>query len=195
MSRPAETATAPRRAQSGARAGLIVLAGVVVANAGNYAFQLMAARFLGPPPYGDLAALLAIVNLIALPLGAIQVWVARNVAEMHAVHDGEGIHWFVRRVGWYALLAAVFGSVVLFATSTLIERALAVHGLAAVMITALVVVPAVLTPVAWGLTQGLERYALLATLLAFAGYVAVRLLWRWHLLRAWHRRGAARKAA
>lgn len=36
---------------------------------------------------------------------------------------------------------------------------------------------------------------LLATLLAFAGYVAVRLLWRWHLVRAWRARAAARRTA
>lgn len=29
---------------------------------------------------------------------------------------------------------------------------------------------------------------LLANLLAAAGYVAVRVVWRWHLIRAWHRR-------
>lgn len=36
---------------------------------------------------------------------------------------------------------------------------------------------------------------LLASLLAFAGYVAVRILWRWHLVRAWRARAAARKPA
>ncbi|OHC71231.1 MAG: hypothetical protein A2045_10300 [Rhodocyclales bacterium GWA2_65_20] len=36
---------------------------------------------------------------------------------------------------------------------------------------------------------------LLATLLAFAGYVVVRLLWRRHSVRAWHARKAARQAA
>ena len=36
---------------------------------------------------------------------------------------------------------------------------------------------------------------LLATLLAFAGYVVVRALWRWHLVRAWHARSAARRPA
>ena len=36
---------------------------------------------------------------------------------------------------------------------------------------------------------------LLATLLAFTGYVAVRLLWRWHSLRAWRARAATRSGA
>lgn len=37
--------------------------------------------------------------------------------------------------------------------------------------------------------------ALLATLLAFAGYVVVRILYRWHLVRAWRRRAQARASA
>ena len=36
---------------------------------------------------------------------------------------------------------------------------------------------------------------MLATLLAFAGYIVVRILWRWHTIRAWHRRSGARKSA
>lgn len=36
---------------------------------------------------------------------------------------------------------------------------------------------------------------LLATLLAFAGYVVVRVLWRGYLVHAWHARRAARRAA
>lgn len=35
---------------------------------------------------------------------------------------------------------------------------------------------------------------LLATLLAFAGYVVVRVAWRWYLVRAWHGRTARRGA-
>lgn len=37
---------------------------------------------------------------------------------------------------------------------------------------------------------------LLATLLAFAGYVVVRMVWRWHIVRAWrHRPGGRERAA
>ena len=69
---------------SGARAGVIVLIGIACANVGNYLFQLIAARWLGPRPYGDLAALIALAALITLPLGGIQAAVAREVATLEA---------------------------------------------------------------------------------------------------------------
>ena len=52
-----------KRRMSGARAGVIVFIGMVIANIGNYIFQLVAARSLGPGSYGDLAGLLAVAAL------------------------------------------------------------------------------------------------------------------------------------
>ena len=57
-----------------------MLIGVLALNLGNYVFHLIAARSLGTALYGDLATLIAISGLIALPLGGVQVWVARYVA-------------------------------------------------------------------------------------------------------------------
>src|SRR4051794_21633311 len=65
---------------SGIRAGAIVFIGIGVTNLGNYVFQLLAARHLGPSSYGDVATLAALLATASLPLGGIQVFVARHVA-------------------------------------------------------------------------------------------------------------------
>jgi hypothetical protein len=64
----------------GVHAGVIVFLGIAAANLGNYAFHLISARWLGPTDYGDVASLVALAGLISLPLGGVQVLVARRVA-------------------------------------------------------------------------------------------------------------------
>ncbi len=87
--------------------GLRVLVAVVALNLGTYAFQLIAAQLLGPGGFGELAALLALVNLIGLPLGAVQIAVARQVAELRAA----GQHHEVATFGRSFIMGALIGSV------------------------------------------------------------------------------------
>jgi O-antigen/teichoic acid export membrane protein len=149
-------------------AGAIVFAGVVLANVGNYVFQLIAARALGPGPYGDLATLLAIVSLIGLPLGGLQLWVARHVAEYEAVADTGATHWFVRRAALYTTFGALATTAILLVLAKPVQTALGIGSLGAVAVTALVAFPAIVTPVVWGLTQGLERFTLISVMVASA---------------------------
>lgn len=178
MTRAASTQPPPVR---GLRAGAIVLLGVAALNAGNYVFHLLAARNLGPARYGDLATLIAIAGLISLPLGGVQVWVARFVAEYRAIGDDDAVHWFTRRVGRYLTWIATVTTLVLLALAWPVQHALGIASPAAVAITALTAFPAILSSATWGLAQGFERFGLTAltyaagpvtrigfTLLAFA---------------------------
>ena len=62
------------------RGGGLVLAALVVWNAANYAFFLIAGRMLGPTDYGVVAALLAATLIVAVPAQALQYAAARLVA-------------------------------------------------------------------------------------------------------------------
>jgi O-antigen/teichoic acid export membrane protein len=62
------------------RGGALVLSALVVWNAGNYLFFLLAGRMLGPSDYGLVAALLAATLVIAVPAQALQFATARLVA-------------------------------------------------------------------------------------------------------------------
>lgn len=162
---------AKRTSSSGVRAGAIMLVGVAALNAGNYVFHLIAARHLGPARYGDLATLVAISGLISLPLGGVQVWVARSVAEYRAVGDDDAIHWFTRRVGSYLAVVATVVTLILLALALPLQHVLGIASLAAVLLTGLTAFPAIVSSVTWGLAQGLQRFGLTSLTYA-AGPVA-----------------------
>ncbi len=146
----------------GVHAGAIVLVGVLSLNLGNYVFHLIAARSLGPALYGDLATLIAISGLIALPLGGVQVWVARYVAHYTAVGDEAAAHWFVRRAMTYTAIGGVAMTIVFLALAWPLKHALGIASIAAVALTALTVFPAATSPITWGLAQGAQRFKLIA---------------------------------
>jgi O-antigen/teichoic acid export membrane protein len=168
------TPTIQAAAPSGLRAGVVVLMGVVALNAGNYLFHVITARRLGPERYGDLATLLTLSSLISLPLGGVQVWVARYIAQRRAIHHEPSIRWFVRRFSLYLSIAGV-GILLLFAALAWpIKQGLGIASVSAVVITAATVFPAFVTPLTWGLAQGLERFGLVA--LAYASGPVARLV-------------------
>ncbi len=146
----------------GVQAGAIVLIGVLSLNLGNYVFHTIAARSLGTALYGDLATLIAISGLIALPLGGVQLWVARYVAHYTTVGDDDAVHWFVRRTMTYAAVIGAIASVALLAVSWWLRDALGIASIAAVAITALTALAATTSSVMWGLAQGVQRFALIA---------------------------------
>lgn len=146
--------------------GAVVFIGVVLANVGNYVFQLIAGRYLGPAPYGDLAALLTVTNLILLPLGGLQIWVARNVAELQAAGEVDAVRWFVRRTILYSACLGAVATVVLAAGALPLKDVLSIESTTAVALTTLIVFPGFVTPVVWGLAQGLERFWLISIMVA-----------------------------
>lgn len=159
----------------GVHAGAIVLVGVLALNIGNYVFHLIAARSLGPARYGDLATLIAISGLIALPLGGVQFWAARYVAHYTAVGDDDAVHWFVRRAMTYTAAGGVVATIALLAVSWPLKDALGIASIAAVALTALTAFPAATSPITWGLAQGLQRFTLIAVTYASGAVARVAL--------------------
>jgi O-antigen/teichoic acid export membrane protein len=76
------------------RGGGLVLAAFIVWNGANYAFVLLAGRELGPSDYGLLAALLAAMQVVAVPASSLQFAAARLLAAPPAgqVELAEGIY-------------------------------------------------------------------------------------------------------
>ena len=72
--------TAVPHSRSLRRDALVLAAGMAVANAGNYGFNLVTAFLLGPEAYGALAALLALALVGSVPGLALQAVVARRTA-------------------------------------------------------------------------------------------------------------------
>src|SRR4051812_3944839 len=73
----------PGRASGGGPAILLVAA--VVASVANFAFHAIGSRLLGPTDYSSLAALMALLVIVAVPVGAVQTAVTQaSASERHA---------------------------------------------------------------------------------------------------------------
>jgi O-antigen/teichoic acid export membrane protein len=150
----------------GLHAGAIVLAGVIAVNVGNYLFHLLSARELGPASYSDVVSLLALAGLIGLPLGGVQVVVARTVARLAAAGDEPGLRAFFR-LGLVATgVVSVAVALAVAILAPVIQEWLGIGSLAAIVVTGALTIPALLTPIALGVAQGLQRFTLLSISLA-----------------------------
>jgi O-antigen/teichoic acid export membrane protein len=63
------------------RSGAVLLAAASVSTAASYLFTVLSGNVLGPADYGVLAALLAVVTIVSLPMGAIQLGLSGAVAQ------------------------------------------------------------------------------------------------------------------
>lgn len=169
------TLTAEREMR-GVHASAIVLAGVVITNVGNYGFHLVATRMLGPSAYGSLVSLLALNGLIGLPLGGLQIAAARHVAGYVARNDEQAVQAFFGRILRWTAISALLITLVFLALSPLVRSALGVHSQSAVILTAILTLPSVITPVIWGVAQGMQRFPLLSFSMGFGAVVRVALV-------------------
>ena len=149
--------TAVPRSRSLSRDALVLAAGMAVANAGNYAFNLVMAFLLGPEAYGALAALLALVLVGSVPGLALQAVVARRTTLAGgAAWPGAG--WLVGRagVGLVVLTVLLGPGLVLF---------LHLDSAVPVLWLALALAPTPLLFAVQGLLQGRERFGALAAVM------------------------------
>ncbi len=139
----------------GLHAALIVLAGVAVANIGNYAFHVLAAQLLGPDSYGGVVSLLTLSGLISLPLAGAQLAVARAVAAHDGRGDREAIGRLMTRGVVLALAVGGLIAMLMAVLSPAIAQVLDVGSRSAIVITAVITIPAVTMPVVSGSRPGL----------------------------------------
>ena len=150
-----DTAVPPSRSLR--RDAVVLAAGMAVANAGNYGFNLVMAFLLGPEAYGALAALLALVLVGSVPGLALQAVVARRTA-LAGGSVWPGARRLVGRAGLgLALLTVVAApALVLF---------LHLDSAVPLLWLALALAPTPLLFAVQGLLQGRERFAALAAVM------------------------------
>jgi O-antigen/teichoic acid export membrane protein len=165
---PDEPAAAPAVVEEmpGVRAGSIVFLGIAAGNVGNYVFHFISARLLGPASYGDVASLVAITGLLSLPLVGVQVAVTRYVAGFAAKGEADSIRLLFIKALRLALAVGVVATAALGILAVPLREFLGIGSTSAVVFTALVTLPAVASPVVWGLAQGLHRFVLFSIAIA-----------------------------
>ena len=98
-----------RMASSGlAQGGLGFFVATGAVSVSNFLFHVVISRLLGPSVYGALGALLNVLLILSVPLGAIQAAVTRSEsAHLHSEGHGIGLRSAMMRAG----LTGVIGTV------------------------------------------------------------------------------------
>ena len=175
VDRPQPGDTASSRA--GGSALLRVLrssAGIAIAmavmNIGTYAFQMVAARLLGPSQYGAVAGMMALLMVLSVVQLGLQATAARRIAA--APEDVAAIEQTVLTTTWRASLA--LGAVALVA-SPLVWWLLRLDGLLSAVLLGLCVVPVTVMGGQAGVLQGERRWLPLSLLYLSVGVPRVLL--------------------
>ena len=73
------------------RGTAVIFLGSIFVGIGNYAFNIIMGRLLGPADYGILASLLALTYIISVPSQTINLTISRYVARLNAEKNYSGI--------------------------------------------------------------------------------------------------------
>lgn len=88
------------------RHGAITFGATMAVNVLNYVFHVFGSRMLGPVGYGEIASLLNLLALASIPAAILQLVVAKLVAELRAIDEGERVRAVYDRVLRYTAYAA-----------------------------------------------------------------------------------------
>ena len=153
-----KTLVARLRTSKGVRAGAIVALATIVMNGASYLYNIACIRYLGSRVYGDVAAVLALVALVSLPLGSVQILLAREVAQVPGRRVGGLLRRWMLRAAVGALAVLLLG-VALLAP---LQDALNISSRSVLAIGLVGIVFAVLGAVLFGVLQGALRFGSLA---------------------------------
>lgn len=146
------------------RSGSIVAVAMAVMNVSTYGFQLVAARLLGPQPYGALAALMnTLLVIMVLQLG-LQATAARRISADPA--HVQQIERVILRVTYRAALGL---GLLLLLLSPLIDRALRLDSIPTAALVAVSAVPLTVMGGQAGILQGERRWRPLSAIYVAAG--------------------------
>jgi glycosyltransferase involved in cell wall biosynthesis/O-antigen/teichoic acid export membrane protein len=149
----------------GALTFLIATAGLSIS---NFAFHIVVSRLIGPAQYGALGAILSIINLLAVPIGAIQIAATQAVISHSSADGSHSVHRMVKRVA----LAGAVGSAVLLLSTPLLDGFLHLTSSISLVVVAIWIPFAVVGAVLQGSLIGEYRFSPVA----FATFVGGGLL-------------------
>ena len=157
------------RASHGARSALLLGVAILVMSGAGYLFSLACIRYLGPPGYGDVAALMALIAIVALPLGSVQNALAREVADLTAKEAMAGARTLLRRGVAVAVPTATALLAIGLVFTRTIEDGLKIGSAATVVAGLTSVVVAVVATTLYAFLQGTQRFVSLALTYVLSG--------------------------
>ena len=150
------------------QAGVVVMTAVLTLSGFNYLYQLMSARWLGAADFGVVATLGSILMIVALPFGAVQLFVARDVAAEAAGGDVDPLE--ADALSTVVLLATVGLAGLTIVLSPWISSLLQISSWIPVILTGLALATAIPLIPLIGVLQGKQHFfAYSAALVTGAG--------------------------
>jgi glycosyltransferase involved in cell wall biosynthesis/O-antigen/teichoic acid export membrane protein len=105
------------------RGGLSFLIATAGINVSNFIFHVIVSRLLGPSHYGAMGALLSILSLLAVPIGAAQIAVTQAVIGK----ESQGQPFSISRVSRRAFVGGVLAMILLIVLTPVIDKFLHIH--------------------------------------------------------------------
>jgi O-antigen/teichoic acid export membrane protein len=159
------------RSSHGVQSGALLALATLVLNGSGYVYGLACIRFLGPTGYGDVAALIALAALLALPLGSVQFLLAREVAFLDAADALAVTRRLLRRVLAIAVPATAVLVVIGLLTMAQLADALKIDRTTTVAAGFAGLGISVVVTILYGFLQGLQRFGRLGLCYVVSGLV------------------------
>jgi O-antigen/teichoic acid export membrane protein len=150
-----------RRLASGS--GVIAIA-IVVMNLSTYAFQMVAARLMGPEQYGSLASLLAVALILTVLQLGLQATAARRIAT--EPKDVAGVERAILHIAYRASIGLF---VIMLALAPVLEKVLRLDSIYPSLLLAIGAIPLTVMGAQAGILQGERRWRPLAVVYMAVG--------------------------
>ena len=146
--------------------GVSVMAALtLVASALNYLSSAIFSRVLDPVGFGELTALLALATILAVPTGAAQTVVAERVAVHAAMGRMDNVRFIIREAFSHLVVIGVVLTAVYIACIPLVIEIFNLRVPGPAIALSGVIFFGFLTPFAFGVLQGLDRFVAFGLLL------------------------------
>lgn len=141
---------------------------MAVMNVGAYAFQMVAARLLGPVPYGAIAAVMNVLLIVGVVQLGLQATAARRIAS-----DPRQVARIERQILLVARRVALGLGALMVVAAPVLDHFLKLGGLGTSLMLALAAVPLTLMGAQAGILQGERRWLPLALLYLSVGVARI----------------------
>jgi len=160
---------------------LLVFIGTSLVNVFNLLYQLLIAHSLNPAEFAAFNTLLSIFTLIAVPLGTIQIVVAKYISEFSGRNEREKIKFFISRILSICLVISGLTFFIFYFSSLPLLSKLKIPSLVSGPILAILLAVSCLAPVLQGALQGLESFKWLTSVSVASGvlklFLAALFIW------------------
>lgn len=140
------------------KGGIILFLGMNMVNLGNYLFNLLMGRMLGPSEYGGLMALMAILAIASVPAGTLQTAATKFSSMFQAKNETGKINFLLKYLINKTILLAIFVGIILLSSSLFLDKFLHLESKIPLIILAASSIFVFLLPINRGILQGIQNF-------------------------------------